>query len=644
MGKIHVLDKSVSNLIAAGEVVSRPASAVKELLENSMDAGAKSITVEIAGGGIKSIRVTDDGSGIEVDDILTAFMPHATSKIEKASDLEKINTYGFRGEALASIAAVSKTELITKTEDSESGVKICVEGGEIKESENVGFRRGTSISVKDLFFNTPARYKFLKKDSAEAAAVTDVCQKAALSRPDISVRYISSGKDVFYTPGDGVLLNAVFSVFGKDFAKHMIPVNYSEKNINVSGFIGTAAVARPNRNMQIFFVNGRSVVSKIMSFALSEAFKNQLTVGKFPAAVLNIEIAPEAVDVNVHPAKTEVKFTDEKEVYDTVYWGCKNSLYEKPYVPAVENVQGEKTESFKIHPEKRAEPFRASADINKNEFLRSVKIKDNAKPSGFTPVNMAENQTKKPYFAAEPKAHYEVLEDKKTGILKEPTGAQQSYKTEPIQVQKDIEAEHHGVQQEMDVKETENFRVAGQVFETYIIVEKGGDMLLIDQHAAHERLNFEALKKKREAHEASGQMFLIPQIASLEACEMVLWEENREFLDSIGFDTDKMGERDIIIRSAPLGTDVSEAADVILELLTILGNSVHDKRTYLEERAMYTVSCKAAIKANMAISKEEQEALVAKVMALDGINTCPHGRPICIKITKEKIEKEFKRI
>lgn len=640
MGKIHVLDKSVSNLIAAGEVVSRPASAVKELLENSMDAGATSITVEIAGGGIKSIRVTDDGSGIEEDDILTAFMPHATSKIEKASDLEKIDTYGFRGEALASIAAVSKTELITKTEEAESGVKISVEGGEIKESENVGFRRGTSITVKDLFFNTPARFKFLKKDSAEAAAVTDVCQKAALSRPDISVRYISSGKDVFYTPGDGVLLNAVFSIFGRDFAKHMIPVNYSEKNIKVSGFIGTAAVARPNRNMQIFFVNGRSVVSKIMSFALSEAFKNQLTVGKFPAAVLNVEIAPEAVDVNVHPAKTEVKFTDEKEVYDAVYWGCKNSLYEKPYVPAVENVQGEKTESFKIHPEKSAEPLEASAGINTNELLSSV----NAKPSGFKPVNMVQNQTKKPYFAAEPKANYEVLENKSPDILKEPAGAQQSYNTEPIRAQENIEKERHGVQQEMDVKDTENFRVAGQVFETYIIVEKGSDMLLIDQHAAHERLNFEALKKKREAHEASGQMFLIPQIASLEACEMVLWEENREFMDSIGFDTDKMGERDIIIRSAPLGTDVSEAADVILELLTILANSGNEKRTYLEERAMYTVSCKAAIKANMAISKAEQEALASKVMALDGINTCPHGRPICIKITKEKIEKEFKRI
>lgn len=636
MGKIHVLDKSVSNLIAAGEVVSRPASAVKELLENSMDAGAKSITVEIVNGGVKSIRVTDDGSGIEEDDILTAFMPHATSKIEKASDLEKIGTYGFRGEALASIAAVSKTELTTKTKDGDTGVRIRIEGGEIKESENVGFRRGTSITVRDLFFNTPARFKFLKKDSAEAAAVTDVCQKAALSRPDISIRYISSGKDVFFTPGDGVLLNAIFSVFGKDFAKHMIPVNYSEKNIKVKGFIGTAAVARPNRNMQIFFVNGRSVVSKIMSFALAEGFKNQLTVGKFPAAVLNIEIAPEALDVNVHPSKTEVKFTDEKAVYDAVYWGCKNSLYEKPYVPSVENMQSEKTESVKIHPEKTAESFSGGTSIKKDEFLNSENFipqkgteNKNIKVTGFTPVKMTENPTNKPSFAAEPKAHYEVFT---------------SHEKENTELPKQADVKQSEVQQEMNVKETENFRVAGQVFETYIIVEKGSDMLLIDQHAAHERLNFEALKKKRETHEASGQMFLIPQIASLEPSEMVLWEENREFLDSIGFDTDKMGERDIMIRSAPLGTDVSESADVILELLTILGNSGHDKRTYLEERAMYTVSCKAAIKANTAISKAEQEALAAKVMALDGINTCPHGRPICIKITKEKIEKEFKRI
>lgn len=628
MGKIHVLDKSVSNMIAAGEVVSRPASAVKELLENAMDAGAKNITVEIKNGGISLIRVTDDGSGIEEDDMLTAFMPHATSKILSAGDLESIGTYGFRGEALSSIAAVSKISLTTKTKDQDAAARIYLEGGTVTGSETVGAKNGTSISVCDIFFNTPARYKFLKKDSAEAAAVTDVCQKAALSRPDISISYISSGREVFKTQGDGSLINAIYSIFGADIAKHMLPVEYSGEGIEVSGFIGTASVARPNRTMQLFFVNGRSVISRIMSVALSEAYKNQLTVGRFPAAVLNVKISPASVDVNVHPSKTEVKFTDEKAVYDTVYWGCKNTLYEKPYVPEVEKI-AEKPKTGEIPSVK--EEKRDPVIMNKG-FEPIVKSEKAIEPvraeSAFKrvePIKKAESNTF--LYAAEQKAEYK--------IEKAPE------KVEPENVKKE---QTTIVQEEISMPETDDFKLIGQIFETYIIVQKGNDMLLIDQHAAHERLNFEALKKKRENSEPTGQLFLMPEVVMLEQNEMVLWEENRGFLESIGFETDKMGERDIMVRSAPDGTDVSDCAAVIIELLTILGDKKHDVRTYLEERAMYSVSCKAAIKANMAISEREQEELVKKVLALDGINTCPHGRPLCIKITKEKIEKEFKRI
>ncbi len=608
MARIHVLDKSVSNMIAAGEVVSRPASAVKELIENAMDAGAKNITVEIKNGGISFLSVTDDGSGIEEDDILTAFMPHATSKIASAKDLGSIMTYGFRGEALSSIAAVSRITLVTKTLDADEAVKLELEGGEVKGSETVGAKTGTHIAVSDIFFNTPARYKFLKKDSAEAAAVTDVVQKAALSRPDISVRYISSGREAFKTQGDGNLLNAVYSLFGGDIAKHMIKVDYSDSGVRVTGYSGTAAVARPNRNMQIFFVNGRSVVSRTVSFALSEAYKNQLTVGRFPSAVLNIEVDPSAVDVNVHPSKTEVKFTDEKAIYDAVYWGVKNMLYEKPYVPAVESITKKPAEPVR--------PAQTEAPKEQNPIVAHVQksLDTFGKKSGFHKIEPVKKEAPK-IFAAEERVKYEPKPEEKP------------------------------VQQTIAAEETDDFTLIGQVFDTYLIAQKGSDMLLIDQHAAHERLNYEALKKKRDENEPAGQLFLVPEVISLSDSDMVVWEENREFFKSIGFETDKMGENDIMIRSAPYGTDVSDSGDVIREILTLLSDKRHDnRRTYLEERAMYTVSCKAAIKANMAISPLEQRELIKKVLALPGINTCPHGRPIMIKMTKEKIEKEFKRI
>lgn len=608
MARIHVLDKSVSNMIAAGEVVSRPASAVKELIENAMDAGAKNITVEIKNGGISFLSVTDDGSGIEEDDILTAFMPHATSKIASAKDLGSIMTYGFRGEALSSIAAVSRITLVTKTLDADEAVKLELEGGEVKGSETVGAKTGTHIAVSDIFFNTPARYKFLKKDSAEAAAVTDVVQKAALSRPDISVRYISSGREAFKTQGDGNLLNAVYSLFGGDIAKHMIKVDYSDSGVRVTGYSGTAAVARPNRNMQIFFVNGRSVVSRTVSFALSEAYKNQLTVGRFPSAVLNIEVDPSAVDVNVHPSKTEVKFTDEKAIYDAVYWGVKNMLYEKPYVPAVESITKKPAEPVC--------PAQTEAPKEQNPIVARVQksLDTFGKKSGFHKIEPVKKEASK-MFAAEERVKYEPKPEEKPA------------------------------QQTIAAEETDDFTLIGQVFDTYLIAQKGSDMLLIDQHAAHERLNYEALKKKRDENDPAGQLFLVPEVISLSDSDMVVWEENREFFKSIGFETDKMGENDIMIRSAPYGTDVSDSGDVIREILTLLSDKRHDnRRTYLEERAMYTVSCKAAIKANMAISPLEQRELIKKVLALPGINTCPHGRPIMIKMTKEKIEKEFKRI
>ncbi len=645
MGKIQVLSKNVADMIAAGEVVSRPSSVVKELIENSMDANSKSITVEIKNGGISFIRVQDDGEGILEDDILTAFMTHATSKINKAEDLEAILTYGFRGEALSSIASVSETEMITKTKDSEMGIKVTISGGEVLGSENVGARCGTTMTVKNLFFNTPARFKFLKKDSAEASSVTEVCQKAALSRPDIAFKYINSGKEVFSTMGDNNLLNTIYSIYGKDLSKHMIEVKKDDGEIKVSGFIGTAKVARPNRMMQIFFVNGRSVSSKTMSFALSESFKNELTVGKFPVAFLNVLINPSLVDVNVHPSKTEVKFTDEKKLYDAVYWASKDALYQKPYIPSVEEILNKENinpvveyNEYKGQTNKEKEAFSENkSDINKRYESLFVDKEKKKVFSSFTPIisKKEENEGKTYLRVSEPKAFYETNKKEDKAFYETNKKEDKKPFREEIPLEEKEQIKLYEINDEI--------KIVGQVFSTYIIAEKGNEMLLIDQHAAHERLNYEKLMKERSENNVSTQLFLSPEIVSLTPTEMSLWEENKEFLDSIGFETEIIGENDIAVRSAPLGSDGEDVASVIIELLTILSEDRKLKRTYREERAIYSVSCKAAIKANMVLSEMEQKSLVEKVMALSGINTCPHGRPICIKMTKEKIEKEFKR-
>ncbi len=623
MGKIHILDKSVSNKIAAGEVVARPASAVKELIENSLDAGATAIHVEIKHGGIAFIRVADNGSGLEEDDILTAFMPHATSKICTDEDLEAIGTYGFRGEALASIAAVSRTEMITRTAEATCGVKITVEGGEYGESELVGAKVGTVITVRDLFFNTPARFKFLKKDAAEAAAVTDVCQKAALSRPDVSFTYVSHGKEVFFTPGDGDLLHAVFAVYGRDFAQHMLPVDSENNGIKIQGFIGTAALSRPSRSMQLFFVNGRSITSKVLSFALSEAYKNQLTVGKFPAAVLNVSIEPSSVDVNVHPSKMEVKFTDEKAVYEALYFACRNTLYEKPYVPSV-------TAKESVTPRVEAAPGLSSLSVKPLDTAatdsqkQAIKETNEAltKSKGIAPA----------FFKVVPapeKTVSAVFSEKESQI----PYTVKTNDTPPILIQQQTLAD--------DIKET--WTLIGQLFNTYLLIQSGDDMLIIDQHAAHERLNYEQLKRDYAANEVTSQILLTPEVVSLTPMEMAIWKENKAFFHSIGFDIEWMGEHDIFVRSVPSGVGQAEISAVIAELLQMLKDDIHEVRTKKEERAMYSLACKGAIKANRALSIPEQEDLIRRVMALEGINTCPHGRPVCIKISKDKLEKEFKR-
>ncbi len=672
MGKINILDASVANMIAAGEVVERPASVIKELVENSIDAGATSISVEIKNGGISYMRVTDNGHGMEPDDVGLAFIRHATSKILEAKDLEAINTLGFRGEALCSIAAVSKVVLTTKTKDAKNATRVYIEGGEMDDVDEVGAPNGTTIEVKKLFYNTPARMKFLKKDTTEAGYITDIMQRFILAHPEISFRYINSGKQIFISPGDGELVNAIYTVYGKDYAKSLIGVDYGDSTMKISGYIGKNMIARPNRTYQSFFVNNRYIKNRTAVVALEEAYKNQLMGGKFPFAVINIEINPAFVDVNVHPNKTEVKFSDEKKVFDTVYWGVKNALYEKPVIPEV-SIK-EKRDAYK------SKEFLGEAKAFVQTLLNVENIvgkKDEKQEESLKPQSKTELcTTKKTYEKNETTSYikpattfniFDIKEEKKEDIKPEQTQSKiifnekndedytVSTKTETADTvtvqQKEVILEETTDKQPEPSVETQtkrgfdkDYKIVGTVFDTYIILECDNELLLIDQHAAHERLKFEQLKREVENSSVKIQSLIAPVVVDLVATEFAYVCENMQRFLSLGFEIEEFGENTIIINGAPADTNYDDIKDLFIELL---GQMMADKKQIItdrDERALYTIACKAAIKANHNLNECEIDALVKDVLSLDGINTCPHGRPITISLTRYEIEKQFKRI
>lgn len=621
MGKINVLDKNVAEKIAAGEVVERPSSVVKELIENSIDASATSITIEIEKGGVSYIRVTDNGTGILPDDVKVAFLRHATSKIKDEKDLEGITTLGFRGEALCSISAVSRTEVITRTASEDVGTFMAVEGGETKDYSMAGCPLGTTVTVRNLFFNTPARYKFLKKDATEASYVTDICQRAALSHPEVSVRYIRDGKDIFFTPGDNILKNTIRAIFGKDISNAMTEVSLADGNYVITGLTGTNNLSRPNRNMQYFFVNGRLIKSALLSVAMSEAYKNELMVGKFPVCAININLPWEMVDVNVHPAKTEVKFAFEDEVYRAVVFAVKNALA-KNAAPKTQMRQSSLSykmnadikkpvqEIFKIQPKADIKPVES---IKKAETVfKKVEKKAASKPSEL-PEKKIET-----LYVRESAVPYE----KKEIAAEEPKKEKQEAKEE--------------------IKEVTipDFLVVGQLFSTYIIIQTDSDMVMIDQHAAHERINYEKIKNQG----CMKQTVLMPKTVNLTPKERAVWEENREFLSQVGFEADEFGSDSIIIRTMPSDIDYEDGDSLMLEIIDSLQRKDKGEISYLRDKAIYTVACRAAIKANKVLSVKEMESLVKEVFSLEGISTCPHGRPISVKMSKYQIEKMFKRI
>ena len=650
MGRINVLDKFTAEKIAAGEVVERPASVIKELVENAIDAGAKSVTVEIKRGGITYMRVTDNGCGMDSDDAKTAFLRHATSKIKTASDLESIGTLGFRGEALCSIAAVSRTELFTKPIGKNEGTHIVMEGGEEVKNEPAGCPEGTTIVVRDIFYNTPARMKFLKKDAAEAAAVSDVCNKQALSHPNVSVRLIRDGKEVLLTPGDNILKNAVHCVLGREVAAAMTEVDYVKDGVAVRGLTGLNNLSRPNRLMEIFFVNGRCVANKTLYNALAEAYKNELMIGRFPVAVLDIELDAAQVDVNVHPSKTEIKFAFERSVYEALYWAVKNALV-KASAPREIYEEEPVKNAYKMivppnPPQEQQTIFSSAPKQNKSKFvpytvqpqpenvrrapLTVNEIREAVQPyGGKLPVKPVEGSGEAAYAKRAESSYRE----------KAPLPAAEESAAVAAQPEKEDKQENAPAAAAGTI---DDFRVIGQLFSTYILIQRGDEFILVDQHAAHERIRYEEIVAN--GCKADSQLLLMPISVNLTPQERETLAENTDFLEGLGFEVEDFGGSGVIIRSLPADCAYSDGGDLLIETLAVLGGDEKSELTHRRDKAVYTIACRSAIKANCDFSIKEMEAIYRRVLQLEGISTCPHGRPISIKFTKYRIEKMFGRI
>lgn len=666
MGKIHILSTEISNKIAAGEVVERPASVVKELVENSIDAGADSICVEIKKGGIAYIRVTDNGIGMSAEDAQTAFLRHATSKIQTENDLDAIYTLGFRGEALSSIGAVSKAQLYTRTKDSE-GVLVECEGGEIRTSKNAGTPVGTTFIIESLFFNTPARMKFLKKDATEGGYISDIISRFILAHPEISFKLIDNGKEKLFSPGDGSLVNAVYTVYGRDYAKSVLPVDYGTGIISVKGVTGKGDVSRPNRNFQSFFVNGRYIKSPLIIRAVEEAYKNQIMIGKFPMSVLDIKINPSLIDINVHPTKLEVKFSDEKAVYEAVYFAVKNALYTTVNIPRVERGEKMQIKSASIDYSGSARAIDdkpVSVTIPNNQPVAIARDNESARLVSDKPQRIQQSSSVSDENKSESDLQHNInrvadLPPQQQTVTSAPKPEDYFEKLKQAMFSGNIASgEAHQPMNELNLTQrtitddcptdsadaAKPYTIIGQLFSTYILVEREGELLICDQHAAHERIKYEQLLKQIESASVSPQMLISPTIIRLSPTEYATVFENIGFFTDAGFDIDEFGENSIAVRSVPSVLGDGNVADIVTEMLTALSDSKREIITERRQRAIYSASCKSAVKANHSMSVSEMKSLLDDVFAFENINTCPHGRPIIISMTKKEIEKEFKRI
>ena len=756
MGNIVLLDDLTINKIAAGEVIERPASVIKEMVENSIDAGANNITVEIKNGGISFIKVTDNGKGIAPDDLEIAFERHATSKIRSAEDLDVVTSMGFRGEALASIAAIANVEMISKTESQDTGYKIVVEAGNILDKQEVGCQTGTSITVRNLFFNTPVRYKFLKKDYTESGYVEDVITRIALVNPNIAIKLINTGKTVIQTNGNGDIKSVIYSIYGKDVATGILPVDYIYEDIQVSGVIGKPEIARSNRANQLFFVNKRYIKDKTLSAATEQAFKGLIPIGKFGFVILNIKMDPSKVDVNVHPAKLEVRFQEENKIFQSIYHAIKDVLLKSELV-----ANTEKTSNTN---EVQKEESKGLFDFRKNETEKiekyneeESKIKTNVGFGG--PVNTAdvleqlrkmqkdlekqveENPTIKldedyVKMTENEKIEVQSIENERDEIDKETkqaenTGSEKKEESviensaieekneeqkDESQEQKENEEKAETPEEKLEkvkeqIKEIENiqyeepekinfdemyaklfgtkptstpetttisekneenkdtknqafdilndnisvfekceeykkttYKFIGIVFNTYIIIEMDKEMYIIDQHAAHERIMYEKVKKNYYSEETKdSQMLLLPDIITLSHKEMEIAKDNMEMFEKAGFSLEEFGDNTIKLTGVPSMCIDLDNKELFLETLDEINTVARTAKQEKEEKFIATVACKAAVKANMVLDKAEVESLMDKLLELPNPFTCPHGRPTAIKMSKYDIERKFAR-
>ena len=644
MPKIIRLPKSVADLIAAGEVVERPSSVVKELLENSIDAGAKKITVEIRRGGVQYIRVTDDGCGIAREDVRNAFVSHATSKIGGADDLNRIFTLGFRGEALASAAAVARVEVMTRTADEAVGTRYCIEGGEETLLDDAGCPVGTTMIVRDLFYNTPARMKFLKKDVVEANSVAGVVDRIALSNPQVSIRFIREDKQTLLTSGDGKPESAVYAVFGREFLDSLLPVSYSCDGVTVDGFISKPSASRPNRSMQFFFLNGRFIKTGTGSAALSEAYKHAIMSGKFPACVLNLTVPNQLVDVNVHPAKIEVRFANEKSVFNAVYYAAKNTLegdhskapmHLNPPKTALRNFYamagGEQPKQVELRgvPQKKEDFFVRTSDASvlQNNSEPNPKTKPADAVSLQSP-DVGRIQPDDFAFLAQP------------SVKKPETPALNSSDTNEDLPDSGKKTENRPEQQQ-STDAVPDFRVIGEAFRTYIFVEIEDKVWIIDKHAAHERMLYEQLRASPDGK--ATQMLLAPVPVTLRKEEYDAVLRHAQMLADAGFLVEDFGTGTVSVTACPILLDASDVQDAIEELAAYLCRSSQQILTEKMDWIYHNTACRAAIKGGDFTSEYELRKFTEKLLSMPDIRTCPHGRPVMIEMTRREMEKSFGR-
>ncbi len=651
MPHINLLSPHVADLIAAGEVVERPASVIKELMENAFDAGADQVTVEIRDGGATMIRVTDNGCGMAPEDAGIAFLRHATSKLADEHGLEAITTMGFRGEALAAISAVSRIELLTRRPEDAEGTRMTLEAGDIQEMEAVGCPSGTSICIRDLFYNTPARLKFLKSDRSEASACVQAGLRCALGRPDVSVRFLRDGKEEFFTPGDGRPDACVYALLGRDLASAFLPLCSSDGDVRLSGFVSSPAAGRGNRSAQFFYCNGRFIRSALLQSALEQAYKNTLLTGRYPACVIWLEIRPGSVDVNVHPAKTEVKFSEERRLFGLLCQAVRDTLAEEDRTAASVLPAGDA-------------PRRA-------EELPAVQRRDSFRPEETLPENPPAGTL--PRACAEP-AGQPSLPSRESGLPRFPDRGAAAY---PPALHTDSEpesvvqqslfssvAEYRTVTapspafskagqeggeegavenpvQNVDNPPIPDHKILGEAFKTYIAVEEGDRLILIDKHAAHERMNFDRLKARSQP--VPAQQLLVPRTLRLSAGDMALLEDFGELFLDFGFELEPFGEQAVILRAVPADILPDDAVPALEEILQHLHEGGTPDPLSARDEMNHTVACKAAIKAGWNTGREELEAIVREVLS-GRVKYCPHGRPVAVTVSRKDLEKLFLRI